>query len=72
MPLLPDDQSRSVRAGARHHLGGTGVERAFVEERLAAGDHTIYNHCQERTSFAADWFSGRAFRVFGVFGVIGG
>ncbi|WP_078849571.1 alpha/beta hydrolase family protein [Streptomyces sp. NRRL F-5126] len=21
------------------------------------GDHTVYNHCQERTSFVADWFA---------------
>jgi alpha-beta hydrolase superfamily lysophospholipase len=23
------------------------------------GDHTIYNHCEERTSFVADWFADR-------------
>jgi alpha-beta hydrolase superfamily lysophospholipase len=38
-------------------LEGAGPDRTL--RVWPDGDHTIYNHCQERTSFVADWFADK-------------
>ncbi|MET0455886.1 MAG: dipeptidyl aminopeptidase, partial [Mycobacterium sp.] len=38
-------------------LDGAGVDQTL--RVWPDGDHTIYNHCQERTAFVADWFADK-------------
>lgn len=44
----------------RPFLEGTGADKTL--RVWPDGDHTIYNHCQERTSFVADWFADKLAR----------
>ena len=56
-----------VLHGGHDVLFGLDAQRPFLEGAGADktlrvwpdGDHTIYNHCQERTSFVADWFADK-------------
>jgi alpha-beta hydrolase superfamily lysophospholipase len=41
----------------RPFLDGAGADQTL--RVWPDGDHTIYNHCHERTSFVADWFADR-------------
>lgn len=41
----------------RPFLDGAGADQSL--RVWPDGDHTIYNHCHERTSFVADWFADR-------------
>lgn len=44
-------------AAQQPFLDGAGPDQTL--RTWPDGDHTIYNHCEERTSFVADWFADR-------------
>lgn len=56
-----------VLHGGHDVLFGLDAQQPFLDAATADktlrvwpdGDHTIYNHCHERTSFVADWFADK-------------